>query len=303
MNDWSLASSSKPALTRKVAWTWWTLDAMRRTVEITEANDSNFRSISVWRSYLAFKELGQWGPSPQSICLNSKGHLLDGLNRFKSDLAAGITGRWYLTVCDWPDEDDAGIDRAKARNAAQWFRRHVGEGLGNQEIATMGWSLRGASPIDISLTPRLSPELLSEIYEDHKDAFERVFSAPKRRGFYSPIRAAFVRAHYHIPADDLDVALEIVSTGERPDGMSKDKASPLMMLNRVLSGPKLAGTVADRANYSKAASALLAWGRGKSLSKLYGFEKDPFPVKSLDSTWKRLVDATTEARKSAWARP
>jgi hypothetical protein len=271
---------------------------MRDVVLATKQANANFRDIKAFVKYAASKRAGVWGPSPQSVTIDSEGHLTDGFNRMKSDLELGVTGRWYLTVRRWNSEWDHGIDRGVARNTAQWFRKHLPERkIDNGDIGCVKWAIRGGSPLNLPAYKLIEADVIVEALDVHEEAFKLVLSAGYRSGFNAPMKGAFVRAYGLV--DGLEEALAMVVAGERPDGMTALRASPMTRLISLCdqSHSTGGGNTMALTQYQKAASTLVMWGQGKPMEKTYGLSKDPFKVGSLDAIWKRLLRATRQVQE------
>lgn len=214
---------------------------------------------------------GNWTITHQGIAFNSDGRLYDGQNRLTaiSGLEGQIDGVWMMVFRGFQQKAMAHTDGQRPRSFQNFLQIHGKEA-----------SLRAASVVKLienlpSATPaRYSREEEMALWDryGHAASFATSVSITGlSRGPACAIARAFLCGE---DRDRLREFQEILKTGLTAS--SRDFAA-ITLRNYLLKNSQ-SGSMIEVEKYRKTQSALRAFLDGASVTKLYGTERDLFPI-------------------------
>lgn len=255
-------------------------------VAATEDAGANFRkSKAGWIDQIVhMMDTGAWNITPMPIVIDALGNVVDGLHRLRAQMVTK-TDRWWIVVRDWPVGADSGIDRNQVRSSAQWLQKHHPEwNITNRSVATVRAAVLGTRVKMFGL--KLTDTEYERAFRSCLPLLATVDGNLKGgAGVTGAVRGAFLRAAHYCDPVEIVAAAQIVKFGAR-EGLQEERDKSMVVLGKYLSQRKFKTSFIHYEEYTKSCSALQAFLNGKVLTKLYGCEKDPFPVDLFDSLLK-----------------
>lgn len=236
-----------------------------------KSNGSNRRAReSVIRQYARDMTAGGWVRKPLAICFTSDGVLGNGQHTLSAICRSGMAQE-LLIARNVPAEAIAAMDRGVRRTVSD-----VARFLG-REIDSQGASVARAVEFGPADQASRSFDELFATYQKHQDAIAFVIehAAKKQAGFSAPILAVCARAYYTKDRDRIAQFLKVIQTGVG-NGPEDSAAIRIRDLAKSLAGHSSSANRIEL--YQKTQSTLVHFLARKPMTKVYGFEKEQFPV-------------------------
>lgn len=249
--------------------------------------DRNFRRYDLnWVRHLCLlRAVGDWQISPLPVVLSTDGCVLDGMHRLNSELKSGSSGGWYLVVRNWPEKLDKGIDHNKPRTAQQWLNNaHSDWNFTISKRATTRATIFGAF-----VYPSKHGLLVSDLERAYMTARTQIETVSKwftgkQAGLGAGVRAAFIRAIFSGPNDQLRLAAEVLKSGSATS-TGERRFDTMVVLSRTLRSHALVHPGGERQSdeYRKTSTAIVAFMRGSVLTRIVPTKQESFPNPALDA--------------------
>jgi hypothetical protein len=221
--------------------------------------------------YARAQKEGRWYPKPLAICFDEQGKLGNGQHTLLAIIESGITQE-LLIARNVPTASIAVLDTGLRRSVND-IAHFVGSDLRSREAAICRGLVFG-----IGDTEARSFNELFDIYAEYQDKIDFICAmCPREAGFGTSLLVVMVRALFHAPADRIERAIEILR-----DGLTEGphEQAIIRLRDHARSHGKQGGRQARIELYRRAENAMAAFLKGQSLTKLYGTEKELFPLPS-----------------------
>lgn len=242
------------------------------------------RSIRYMRveKYVIDQREGRWHLSPHGLCFDVDGYFCDGHHRCHAVIKSGITQRFLIcrnVALEMLPYIDAGLPRS-ARDALAM----AGLGDYSPDLITTarcldafptGPAKKYMAPADILPTIHAHAEALSfscTLFRSHSAGISRA------------VRVLVAKAWYYEDADRLSEFAKALCSGLVAN--AEEDCAAIVYRNFLLRNSKLGGVgmTAEKERYRKGQVALDAFARRDTITKLYGTEKDLYPLPHADDS-------------------
>jgi hypothetical protein len=213
-----------------------------------------------------------WFYKPTAICFDEDGNLGNGQHTLGAIVQSGTTQR-LLIARNVPKDSIAAMDRGVARSIAD-IAHFLGLDTNRREIA-IARIVQFGEAAGSSVAKRSFDELF-DAFMSHETPIRWVVSlAPRVKFMAAPMLAVIVRAWYTQDRDRLAEFINVMSTGI--SNGPEDGAA--IRLREVIRSARSFSTNSGKAElYRKTQTALERFLARADASKLYGTEKELFPV-------------------------
>lgn len=220
-------------------------------------------------SYADDMRRGAWIRKPVPICFDEHGLIGNGQHTLAAIIQSGITQE-LLIARHVPAEAIAVMDVGLKRSFAD-VAHFVGNEVGSREAAIARTVAVGPA----STEPRSFAFLFAE-YLRHQHAIDTLCAiAPKRAGFSASVMATLVRAwHGH----DHARILEFVDVMKRGVVRGPEDTAAIRLRDYCRNLKSGGGRGPTIETYKRAQSALYAFLKRKQMAKLYGSDRELFPL-------------------------
>lgn len=236
---------------------------------VTERNDTN-RSVRSDRVEKYIKDIiaGNWNIINNGIGFYENGQLADGQHRLWAVVEAQMPIE-AIVLFGMDKKSISSIDEGAVRSTKD-VSNMMGITVSNAALSITNYILEYRNLKRV--TPRGEQ---IEFYKRHSEAVEFVVTRLKRRGICkAPVMAAIMRAWYSVDRQRLTEFLQVLDNGQMQS--AKDSAAvtlrEFLLRNNNNSGPFRAEM------YRKTEAALVNFMNGMPISRLYGMEKEQFPL-------------------------
>lgn len=231
--------------------------------------------------------VGRWRLTHQGIAFDIYGRLADGQHRLHAVVMAGVAVRMQVTTMVEPEACGV-IDTNTRRSATDALvlsgRGDMVKGGGRGGNTNAGVWKCMCGGMAYAAKVKMTNEQLFRFADAHASAgmfaLDEFGKHPKVRSIHvAAVMAAVARAYYTYRSDltRLQRFVEILCTGLGADPGSPDENALRLrgyLINAVISrNSNASGEV-----YGKTAAALVAFMQGRSITKLYRPEREPFPL-------------------------
>lgn len=219
--------------------------------------------------YARMMQQGRWYPKPLAICFDEKGKLGNGQHTLMAIVESG-QGQELLIARDVPTTSIAAMDTGLRRSV-----NDIAHFIGN-EMRSKPAAVSRALAFGIGDTEARSFEELFDTYTEYQDKIDFVCGlCPRQAGFGTAVMTVLVRALFHAPPERIERIIEILKTG-LTDGPHEQAA--VRLRDHARSHGKAGGNQARTDLYRRAEAAVSAFLKGQPITKLYGTEKEVFPL-------------------------
>lgn len=214
---------------------------------------------------------GNWQKKPVAICFDSAGNLCNGQHTLSAIVASGIPQE-LMIARDVPDRAIAAMDTGLKRTVGD-----VAHFLG-VELPPMAMSVARVVVYGTSTTGAMM--LFDDSYKayaDHREAIDWVLSvcgADRKNGLSAPVLAVCVRASYTRDRNRIAEFIRVLKSGV--SNGPQDAAAT--RLRDFLLSSAASGEGQRKERYYKTESALDYFLRYQPMGKLYGTEKELYPI-------------------------
>jgi hypothetical protein len=246
-------------VTPEIAAKWLKLD---------NVNNRRVRKGQV-SQYARDMNAGKWERKPLAICFCEDGSLGNGQHTLGAIVESGEPQE-LLIARNVPPKAIAVMDVGLRRTLSD-IAHFVGSDFDSKEAATA--RVLEFGPGD---SARRSFSELFDAYEKHQIAIEWVLQRSSRTvGFSASSLAVYARASYHNDLYRIEEFMDVIKSGI----VTSDADSAAIRLRDYCRATKGAGSSQGRIQlYQRTESALHAFLRRKPMTKLYGTEKELFPL-------------------------
>jgi len=267
---------NKPMTLQEIRWDGMTITIELVTPEIAATwlakNKANRRlRNNAVSAYARAMTNGDWQPKPMAICFTADGYLGNGQHTLSAIIESGAS-QVFMIARDVPIESIAAMD-AGIRRTYNDIAHFVGAKF---------TSRLGAIAKVIVLGPQSNEVLLFDevfsMYQSHKDVIDWVCSLPHsgehRIGNSAAVTGVMARAAHTQDRDRIAEFYAVLKTGIG-DGARDSAATRLRDFLRTHTSSSGAGRVE---HYQRTEYALDLFLRYQPMSKLYGTDKELFPI-------------------------
>lgn len=235
-----------------------------------ERNKISNRSLSQSRVKAIADDIrnGRWRITHQGIAFDDDGNLLDGQHRLAGCSEANMPITTLVTK-GLKIDDCIAIDNTRPRTITD-HARQVG-----LDISTSHSSIATCLEFGASFHDHTSADTRLELIEKYIDGIGFAVKICRSAiGFQAPCKAVMARAYYTQDHEKLkrfmDVYISMI-----PEGRTESAATTL---RKFLTTGNHYGWAAREEMYRKTESALFAFINGTPMSKIYGTDKELFPI-------------------------
>jgi len=235
-----------------------------------QRNKISNRNISQSRVNAMISDIksGKWLLTHQGISFDNDGNLLDGQHRLAACYQSGISIQTLVTK-GMTAQDCVAIDNVRPRTITD-HAKQIG-----LDISTSHSSVALCLEYGPDFKSHISIDKKLELIEKYQDGIGFAIKICKQApGFQAPCKAVIARAYYTKDPDKLKRFMEVFISMV-PEGKPESAATAL---RKYLSTSKLYGWAVRSEMYRKTESALDAFIRGVPMSKVYGTERELFPL-------------------------
>ena len=230
--------------------------------------------------YCRARRNGQWLLTHQGFAFDTTGTFIDGHHRCQMIIETGMATDFLVVKEVHPDAAkyiDAGLPR-NARDAIAM----AGLGDYGYDLITVCKCICDV-PVRIHALDLNTDEILLRL-DTHAEAINFACKAFKSSpaGISRATRTLIARAWPYIDSERLLEFAHILRTGE-PKTMPDDQAA-ITFRNFLLASTRNAGEHCELVRYRKGQTALNAFAKRQPLSKIYGTEKDLYPLNCDEAT-------------------
>lgn len=239
-----------------------------------ERNKIENRNLSRGRVNAMVSDLknGKWVLTHQGIAFDDEGNLLDGQHRLAACVQSGVSFETLVTK-GMTKEVCVAIDNTRPRTIIDHAKQ-----LG-LDMSTSHSSIAIIMEYGAGYHDHLSVDCKLDLIRKYSDAIGfAVAISRSATGFQAPSKAVIARAYYTRDHDKLkrfmDVYISMV-----PEGI---KESAAMALRKYLTSSRLYGWTVREEMYQKTESALDNFLKRIPMSKVYGTERELFPIPEIE---------------------
>lgn len=248
-------------------------------MKIDNVRNRRIRKAAV-SQYARDMRTGQWHLKPVAICFCEDGTLGNGQHTLSAIIESGEP-QLLLIARNVPASTIAVMDVGLRRTIAD-ISHFVGGEVSSREAAVARVIEYGAGDCE-----RRSFSELYDAYKKHQIAIDWVIQrSAKSFGFSAASLAVYARASYHDDLYRIEEFLEVIKSGI----VTSDADSAAVRLRDYCRSTSKSGSRDGRVEmYRRTESALHAFLRRKPMSKLYGTEKELFPIDKDEPVHQDLV--------------
>ena len=239
-----------------------------------EKNNLSNRNLSDSRVDAMVSDIksGNWHLTHQGIAFDNDGNLLDGQHRLMACVKSGIPIESMITLGMTKDACVA-IDNTRPRSVID-HARQMGISLTQSHAAIALIMENGPEQqMHLSTAQRLA------LIEKYAGAIEFAIHISRRAvGFQSPCKAVIARASYTQDREKLKRFMDVYISVIAKD---PTESSPIV-LRKYLLGENNYGWPGRQLMYRKTETALDHFIKGNVITKLYGSEKELFPIPGME---------------------
>jgi hypothetical protein len=240
---------------------------------------TNFRNLDEKkaRQYAEVMARGEWGFFPP-ICLGQGGRVQDGQHRLRAIVISG-KGQWMAVVNGLPGEIAKYYDNGRPRRPGDVLRYEFGK-----DLRTTPRRLQ--SIIQLAHFGPAKPESIlncdyPRLYEKYRTAVARFSGVFPKSQRHCPtvLVAAFCRAWLSLAGDPYmrdDLLSAAIKYGEMQ--FDTERMNPLRLLCQWIIEKDLRSQKDRREAYMRAANAIQAFLKRKTVKRLVPAQSDPFPL-------------------------
>jgi hypothetical protein len=216
---------------------------------------------------------GHWILTHQGIAFDNDGNLLDGQHRLAACIQSEMPFKTLVTK-GLSVEACVAVDNVRPRSITD-HARQIGLDISTSHSSIAMCIEYGAEFHDhISIAKKL------ELIAKYRDGIGfAVAHSRSNSGFQAPCKAVVARAYYSQDHGKLERFMEVYNSMVTEGA----KESAATTLRKYLTSGKLYGWSARGEMYRKTETALYYFIRGKPMSKIYGTEKELFPLPKSES--------------------
>lgn len=210
-----------------------------------------------------------WHRKPVAVCFDTEGLLGNGQHTLSAIVKSNVPQE-LLVARNVPREAISAMDVGVKRTIAD-IAHFVGSDFGSREAA-----IAKAIVFGVAKPAPKSFATLFDAYTAHQQPIDWLCAvSPKASGFSAPVLAVIARAWYSRDRARLAEFIEVLRTGIVN---SPDDSSAIRLRDYCRSLKSAGGSTAAVECYQRAESALDHFLRRRPMSKLYGTERELFPL-------------------------
>lgn len=230
------------------------------------------------REYCVSRRTGHWTLHHQGIAFDTNGRLRDGQHRLQMVVETGMTTP-FLVVRNVSDESLKDVDQQLARTMKDCFHMASRGDYTCSALALAGAILFPPQSLNNNANRLTRDQILDvlELYEEGIGFAEK--NANGILGMTRAVRCLVARAYYHAkePIRLQEFCRTLRDGIPLSDDASHDRAA-LSYRNYLLTVCRMAGTSVEIEKYRKGQTALEAFLNRQPMTKIYGTERDVFPL-------------------------
>jgi hypothetical protein len=243
------------------------------------AKHNNYRNLDQRKAeqYAEVMDRGEWGIFPP-ICIGQAGDLQDGQHRMVAVTLTG-KGQWFTVVSGIPASAVDHYDNGRPRRPSDALRKKYGDDLRTSPR-------RLQSIIQLAHFGPAKPESIlncdyPRLYEKYRTAVARFSGVFPKSQRHCPtvLVAAFCRAWLALAGDPYmrdDLLGAAIKYGEMQ--FDTERMKPLRLLCQWIVEKNLRSQKDRREAYMRAANAIQAFLKRKTVKRLVPAQSDPFPL-------------------------
>lgn len=252
-------------ITPEIARVWLLRNTVNRRVEQDTVN-----------MYARDMQIGAWLLCMVPLCFRPDGSLGNGQHRLLAIIKSGIPC-FMLVAHNVSPEIIAAMDRGRKRSAADQAH-FLGEELTGRQASIARILAFGS--FELTGGPARSYDEIMRAKRRHEDAIDFALSAGEgkshKKGFSAPMLAVIARAWYTQDRNRIAQFLNIIRTGIC---QREEDTAAIKLRDFINDVPRSSSGSRTRiAIYQRTESSLWNFLRGVPMTKLYGTEKEMFPI-------------------------
>lgn len=225
--------------------------------------------------YARNREQGQWRLHHQGIAIDCNGILRDGQHRMEMVVKTGLPTAMVIAY-NVPEDGILHADEQLPRSVRDAIRMAQHGDFSASMIATFNCYVCFPLASDRALRPT-KEEIVNGLTQNASPLGFAEDLLVKLTGITRGVRAAVARAWHHVDRDRLREFCEIMQSG-MPVSSDRDDDSAAIVLRNFLLSTRDAGQALEMERYRKAQSAIDHFCKRQRMTKLYGSEKDLYPL-------------------------
>lgn len=217
---------------------------------------------------------GRWAVTHQGLVFDANGVLRDGHHRLKAIIKAGIPVRMFVVRGIHPDSCKY-IDAGLPRSARDAFRM-AGVGEYSEQLVSTARVFKWLPQL---MDQAMTRDEIHDVIEQYSESL--VFSCEALKGIpciSRTVRGLVARAWYHVDHKRLEEFVNVIRTGMPVSENANDDRAAITFGRLLMSNHGHTGRTIELERYRKGQTCLDYFMRRESMVKVYGTDKDIFPL-------------------------
>ncbi len=217
---------------------------------------------------------GKWVLTHQGIALNTKGELIDGQHRLRMIIQSGKSATLFV-VYNVPDSALLHIDDQLPRSVQDALRMMK---KGNYSCSLLAVAGGLETYPETGNTGFRSREDYVRILQEHPDKLDFAERHARAIGITRGVRTVVARAYPHVDRERLLEWCAVLKTGMPVRENAQQDSAAITYRNFLMRAGRSTGGTIETEKYRKGQMALETFCELESCSKIYGTERDLFPL-------------------------